>query len=338
MKLQEIVEMTGGTLKGDGGLEITGASGLGFAKSGDISYVGEAKFLPDLKASSASAVFIQKETETDKAQIIHPAPALAFAKVLAHLHPTEHPPAGVHPSATIADSASLGVDVTISANACVEDGVQIGDRCVVHANAVIGKNCVIGSGTVLYPNVTVYADTHIGSHVVIHAGSVIGADGFSYTPDEKGRHVKLQQIGRVVIRDHVEIGANTCIDRAAFGETVIGEGVKIDNLVQIGHNCVIGDHSVIVSQTGISGSCEVGRHTVIAGQTGISDHVKIADQVTLLARSGVFRDITEPGIYGFAPAMKGVDLMRFMPVLLRLPEMASQIKDLERKLESIEKA
>ena len=168
---------------------------------------------------------------------------------------------------------------------------------------------------------------------VIYTGGVKNL-GF-LAPDEKGRHVKLQQIGRVVIRDHAEIGANTCIDRAAFGETVVGEGVKIDNLVQIGHNCVLGDHSVIVSQTGISGSCEIGRHTIIAGQTGISDHVKIADQVTLLARSGVFRDITEPGIYGFAPAMKGVDLMRFMPVLLRLPEMASQIRDLERKLESI---
>ena len=338
MKLQEIIEIVGGTLKGDGNIEITGASGLGFAGPGDISYVGEAKFLPELKDSAAAAIFIQNETETDKAQIIHPAPALAFAKTLARLHPTEKPPAGVHPSATVADSASLGADVTIASNVCIESGAVIGDRCVLQANVVVGKNCVIGSDTVLYPNVTVYADTEIGSHVTVHAGAVIGADGFSYTPDEKGRHVKLQQIGRVVIGDHAEIGANTCIDRAAFGKTVIGQGVKIDNLVQIGHNCVIGDHTVIVSQTGISGSCTIGKHTIIAGQTGISDHVTITDQVTLLARSGVFRDITEPGMYGFAPAMKGVDLMRFMPVFLRLPEMASQIKALERKLESIEKA
>ncbi len=338
MKLQEIVDRVGGTLKGNGAIEITGASGLRFAGPEDISYVGEAKFLPQLKDSRAAAVFIQNETETDKAQIIHPAPSLAFAKILNHLHPTARPPAGIHPRAVVADGVQLGEDVTIGPKVCVEAGTTIGDRSVLHAGVVVGNDCVIGADTILYPNVTVYSETHIGSHVMIHAGSVIGADGFSYTPDEKGRHIKLQQIGRVVIRDHVEIGANTCIDRAAFGETVIGEGVKIDNLVQIGHNCVIGDHSVIVSQTGISGSCTLGRHNIIAGQTGISDHVTLTDQVTLMARSGVFRDISEPGIYGFAPAMKSLDLMRFMPVLLRLPEMASHIKELERKLEAIEKA
>ena len=183
MKLQEIIEIVGGTLKGDGNLEITGASGLGFAGPGDISYVGEAKFLPELKDSAAAAIFIQNETETDKAQIIHPTPALAFAKTLARLHPTEKPPAGVHPSATVADSASLGVDVTIASNVCIESGAVIGDRCVLQANVVVGKNClfaaqvgiggntVIGDDVILYGQAGISHNVSIGSKVVVHAKS-----------------------------------------------------------------------------------------------------------------------------------------------------------------------
>ncbi len=337
MKLIEIINIVGGTLEGDDAVEINGASGLEFAGPGDITFVSEPRFVPQVSESKASAVFVKDKIDSDKPQIIHPNPGLAFAKILNHLHPTVNPAHGIHPTVALGDKVKLGNDITLSAHVSIGQNTEIGDRTVVYPGVVIGDDCKIGSDTILYPNTVLYKETIIGNHVIIHGGAVIGADGFGYTTDEKGQQVKLQQIGKVIIEDHVEIGANTCIDRAAFGETVISEGVKIDNLVQIAHNCEIGNHSVIVSQTGISGSCRIGKHTVIAGQTGISDHVTIGDKVTLLARTGVFRDIPESGMYGWAPAMKGTELMRFMPTLLRLPDMANQVKEMELRLDKIEK-
>ncbi len=337
MKLQEIVDLVGGSVAGDEGMEIKGASGLEFAGSSDITFVSEAKHLPDLAKSNAAAVLIKEKANTDKAQILHPNPGLAFAQILNHFNPTETPAPGVHPNAHLADNVNLGTDVTLCANVSIGQGSTIGDRTVLYPGVVVGDRCKIGSDTIIYPNTVLYKETVVGNHVILHAGCVIGADGFSYTQDDKGRHVKIQQIGKVVIEDLVEIGANTCIDRAAFGETIIREGVKIDNLVQIGHNCDVGSHSVIVSQTGLSGSCRLGKHNIIAGQSGISDHVTLGDQVTLMARTGVFRDIPESGTYGWAPAMKMVELMRFMPTLLRLPQLASQVKEMERRLDRIEK-
>ncbi len=338
MKLNEIADLVGGAVDGDEGLEISGASGLEFAGSTDITFVSEPKFFPGLAKSGAGAVFVKEKIDSDKAQIIHPNPGLAFATILNHFNPTEKPSAGVHPSAALGNNVSLGADVTVSAHVSVGRDTVIGDRTVLFPGVVVGDRCQIGSDTTLYPNTVLYKDTVIGNHVILHAGSVIGSDGFSYTQDDKGQHVKLQQIGKVVIEDHVEIGANTCIDRAAFGETIIKEGVKIDNLVQIAHNCEIGKHSVIVSQTGIAGSCRIGKHVVIAGQTGIADHINIGDEVTLMAQSGVFRDIPESGTYGWAPAMKLIDLMRFMPNLLRLPQLATQVKEMERRLDKIDKS
>ncbi|QPJ60593.1 MAG: UDP-3-O-(3-hydroxymyristoyl)glucosamine N-acyltransferase [Candidatus Nitronauta litoralis] len=337
MKLKEIIDLVGGSIAGDEEFEIEGASGLEFAGSTDITFVSEAKHLPELSKSRAGAVFVKEQTDTGKIQIVHPNPGLAFAQILTHFNPTETPAPGVHPNANLDDKVTLGTDVTLCANVSVGKDSIIGDRTVLYPGVVLGERCQIGSDTIIYPNTVLYRETEIGNHVILHAGSVIGADGFSYTQDEKGRHVKIQQIGKVVIEDHVEIGANTCIDRAAFCETIIREGVKIDNLVQIGHNCEVGSHSVIVSQTGLSGSCRLGKHNIVAGQSGISDHVTLGDQVTLMARTGVFRDIPESGTYGWAPAMKIVELMRFMPTLLRLPQLASQVKEMERRLDAIEK-
>ncbi|MFQ5482061.1 MAG: UDP-3-O-(3-hydroxymyristoyl)glucosamine N-acyltransferase, partial [Nitrospinaceae bacterium] len=230
-----------------------------------------------------------------------------------------------------------GDGVAILAHVTVGRDVTLGARTVLHPGVVIGDGCTLGADTVLHPNVVLYRKTQLGSHVIVHAGAVIGADGFGYVLDEENHHGKIPQIGRVVIEDHVEIGANTCIDRATFGETVIRQGTKIDNLVQVAHNCTVGDHSILVSQSGLSGSCRLGRYNVLAGQVGLADHVTLADEVTLAARAGTFRDLPEAGVYGGAPAMPLQEYGRLIAVFLKLPDMAAQVRNLERRLQKIEK-
>lgn len=254
MNIKEIAERIGGTVQGDDALEITGITGLELAGPGQITFLADKKSEEKLKASNASAVIVAKEIETDKAQVIHPAPALAFAKLLAVFHPEPRPQPGVDVQASVAKGVQLGKDVFIGPFVTVGADVVLGDNVALHPGVVVQEGCRIGNGTTLFANVTVYRNTEIGNHCTLHAGTVIGTDGFGYTPDAQGRHIKINQVGRVVIKDHVEVGANTCIDRAAFGETVIGEGTKIDNLVQIAHNCDIGPHSIIVAQVGMAGT------------------------------------------------------------------------------------
>jgi len=337
MKLQEIAERLGGTVEGDGSLEITGINGMELAEQGQITFLADKKFKDQLKACNASAVIVQKPLETDKAQVVHPAPALAFAKLLAEFHPEPRPQPGIDDNASIAEGVQLGKDVTISPFVVLGKDVVIGDNTVLHPGVVVHEGCRIGNNATLFSNVTLYRNSVIGNHVVLHAGVVIGADGFGYTPDEKGWHVKINQVGRVVIEDHVEIGANTCIDRAAFGETIVREGTKIDNLVQIAHNCDIGPHSILVAQVGIAGTCKLGHHVVLAGQVGVGDHVTIGDQVVVAAQSGVSKDLVEPGFYGGYPAVPAMGWKRYTTVLLKLPELSRKIQELEKRLNAIEK-
>ncbi len=337
MKLKEIAERLGGTVEGDGSLEITGVNGMELAKQGQITFLAEKKFKDKLKTCNASAVIVQKALETDKAQVVHPAPALAFAKLLAEFHPEPRPQPGIDDQASIAEGVQLGKDVTIGPFVAIGKDVVIGDNTVLHPGVVIQEGCRIGNHSTLFSNVTLNRNTLIGNHVVLHAGVVIGADGFSYTPDEKGRHFKINQVGRVVIEDHVEVGANTCIDRASFGETVVREGTKIDNLVQIAHNCDIGPHSIIVSQVGMAGTCKLGHHVILAGQVGLADHVTIGDQVIVAAQSGVNKNILEPGFYGGFPAIPAMSWKRYTTTLPKLPELSRKIQQLEKRLNAIEK-
>jgi len=337
MKLQEIAERLGGTVEGDGSLEITGVNGMELAEQGQITYLAEKKFKDKLNASNASAVIVQKTLETDKALVIHPAPALAFAKLLAEFHPEARPQPGIDDKAAIAEGVHLGKDVSIGPFVAIGKDAVIGDNTVLHPGVVVHEGCRIGNDATLFANVTVYRNSIIGNHVILHAGVVIGADGFGYTPDEKGQHVKINQVGRVVIKDHVEVGANTCIDRATFGETVVGEGTKIDNLVQIAHNCDIGPYSIIVSQVGMAGTCKLGHHAILAGQVGLADHVTIGDQVIVAAQSGVNKDLLEPGFYGGSPAISAMTWKRYSTLLPKLPELSRKIQELEKRLNAIEK-
>ena len=336
MKIKEIADRLGGSVQGDEALEITGVHGLEGAEAGQITFMADKKFAEQLKISNASAVIVQKPMETDKTQVIHPAPALAFAKLVAEFHPDPRPAPGIDDRAAIAEDVQLGQDVFIGPFVTLGSGVVVGDRAVLHPGVVVQDGCHIGNNSVLFPNVTLYRNTIIGNHVILHAGVVIGADGFGYTPDEKGRHFKINQTGRAVIEDHVEVGANTCIDRAAFGETVVREGTKIDNLAQIAHNCDIGPHSIIVSQVGMAGTCKLGHHVILAGQVGLADHVTLGNQVVVAAQSGVNKNLPDPGFYGGSPAVSAMTWKRYVTTLPKIPEMSRKIQDLEKRLNAIE--
>ena len=337
MNLGDIAEKIGGKVIGDASIEITDVRSIEAAEKGHLTFLTGKKFLNKLKQSRASAVLVTSEQEVDMSQVITPGPMLAFARLLDQFHPQSRPKPGIHPSVILGENVVLGKRVTLSALVCVGDNVQIDDDTVVYPGAVIGSDCSLGKNTVIHSNVTLYNNSVLGNHVILHAGVVVGADGFGYTIDEQGRHVKVNQIGNVVIEDNVEVGANSCIDRAAMGTTLVKEGTKIDNLVQVAHNCTIGEHSILVAQAGIAGSCELGHHVILAGQVGVSDHVKVGDQVTVVGKSAVLRDLEGHSAYGGIPAVPLNIWKRSITVLPKLPDLVRKIRNLESRLSDIEK-
>ena len=337
MNLEQVAAMIGGTLSGDKTLEITGVGWIDNAEPGQVTYLAKKKYLQALNQSQASAVIVSGEVETDKAQIVVANPALAFARLLDELYTEESSSPGIHPQATIGENVTLGENVTISARVCIADNVTLGDHSVLHPGVVVGPGCQIGQHTTLHPNVTLYRKTILGDHVVLHAGVVVGADGFGYTPDERGRHHKIKQLGHVVIENHVEVGANACIDRAAMGVTRICEGVKIDNLVQVAHNCTIGAHSILVSQVGIAGSCKLGHHVIMAGQAGVADHLTIGDLAVISGKAGVINDVPQGAVLGGFPAVSITTWRKYSSLLPKLWSWVRKVKELESRLNEIEK-
>lgn len=336
MNLKKIVALVGGEIKGDGSLEITGVAGLEIAVEGEITFVAERKYLDLLQNSKASAVIVKAECETDKIQVIHPAPQLAFAKLLGHFYPEPVPVPGVDSQAVVGENVAFGKDVTIFPFVCIGKNVAVGDGSILYPGVFVGDGCRIGKNVTIHANAVLYRNTVIGDNVILHAGVALGADGFGYVSDEKGRHVKIPQVGRVVIEDNVEVGANSCIDRATQGDTIIKEGTKIDNLVQIAHNCEVGEHSILVSQAGMAGSCKLGHHVILAGQVGLADHVTLGDQVIMAAKSATSKDIESAGMYGGVPAVSAMTWKKYLTILPKLPELSSKIKKLEKRLEAIE--
>ena len=325
--------MSGGELVGDTGLKITGAASLVEATAGEISFFANRKYVGLLRKTRASAVFVPPNfaEPISAAQIRVANPAKAFEQVVLKLAPkpiTFAP--GVHPTVIVDPSAQLGERVSIQPHAVIEAGAKIGDDTIIGAGSYIGHEAVIGSACLIYPRVTIRERTRVGLRVIIHSGSVIGADGFGFEVVD-GRQKKLQQLGFVQIDDDVEIGANTTIDRARFGRTWIQEGVKIDNLVQIAHNVVIGKNSVIVAQTGISGSTRVGERVTMAGQVGIVGHVEIADGSVIAAQSGVSKSV--PGGVWFGYPAGPIDEVKQQIAWIRsLGKLFARVKELEKKL------
>jgi len=328
MKLSEIARLIGGSLIGDEDLEISGASGISQAVSGEITFLADKKYLKELRNSKASAVILKDDIpDISIARIIHPEPYYAFARVLELLYPKENPALGISPLAFVAEGVSIKEGVSIYPFAYISKGVSVGKNSVIYPGVYIGEEASIGDDCIIYPNVVIQEKTKIGDRVIVHPSAVIGSDGFGYT-FHSGRHYKIPQVGRVVIGDDVEIGAGTTIDRATTGETIIGRGTKIDNLVQIGHNVKIGEHSIIVAQVGIGGSTLIGDYVTLGGQVGVADHSKIEAGSMVAAQSGIMGELRK-GIYAGTPVIAHMDWLKSVSLFARLPEIFKRIKALE---------
>jgi len=332
--LQELASVCSGELLGDPALQISGAASLSEATPGEISFFANRKYIGLLRKTRASAIFVPPDFSEpiDAAQVRVSNPTKAFEQVVLKFapKPVTFPP-GIHPSAVVDASAQLGDRVSIQPLAVIEAGAKIGGDTIVGAGSYIGHETVIGSGCHIYPRVTIRERSRIGSRVIIHSGAVIGADGFGFEIVD-GRHQKIQQLGIVQIDDDVEIGANTTVDRARFGRTWIQQGVKIDNLVQVAHNVVIGKNSVIVAQTGISGSTRVGEGVMMGGQVGIVGHLEIADGSMIAAQSGITRNLPG-GVWFGSPAVPFPEAKQQIAWIHRLGKLFARVKEIERKLD-----
>ncbi len=337
--LNELATFVGGTLKnGDPTLEITGFASLNEAVPGDLSFFYDTRYNDRLLKTKASAVLVpadHAEPSPQAAYIVVAYPSKSF-ELIVETYGFQPAPfeAGVHPSAVIAESVKFdAAKVSVGPNAVIEAGVELADGAEIGAGCFVGRNARIGSGSKLFANSTVHAECILGSGVILHSSVVIGGDGFGYEFSQ-GRHRKVRQAGIVQIDNEVEIGAGTTVDRARFGRTWIGEGTKIDNLVQIGHNVVIGKHCIIVAGTAIAGSAIVGDYVVIAAQVGIAGHVTVGAQATLAARCGVTRDLPGGQTYLGFPAIPASDEKRRLASINRLPQLQARVKELEAQIKS----
>ena len=325
--------MSGGELIGDPKLKITGAASLAEATSGEISFFANRKYLGLLRKTRASAVFVPPDFAEPlaPAQVRVSNPTRAFEQVVLKFAPkpiTFVP--GIHPSAIVGSGVDVGKRVSIQPCAVIEDGSKIGDDTIIGAGSYVGHEAIVGSACLIYPLVTIRERSRIGSRVIIHSGAVIGADGFGFEMVD-GRQQKIQQSGVVQIDDDVEIGANTTIDRARFGRTWIQQGVKIDNLVQVAHNVVIGKYTVIAAQTGIAGSVRIGQRVLIGGQAGIIGHIEIGDNTAIGAQSGISKNISG-GAWWASPAVQLAEAKQQIACVRRLGKLFARVKEIERKL------
>jgi UDP-3-O-[3-hydroxymyristoyl] glucosamine N-acyltransferase len=331
--LEQLAKTSGGELVGDPWLQITGAASLAEATTGEVSFFANRKYIGLLRKTRASAVFVPAEfaEPIPAAQIRVSNPAKAFEQVVLKFAPKPIVFApGIHPTAVIDPSARLGQRVSIQPHSVIEAGAKIGDDTIIGAGCYIGHDTTIGSSCLIYPRVTIRERSRIGSRVIIHSGAVIGADGFGFEMVD-GRQQKIQQFGLVQIDDDVEIGANTTIDRARFGRTWIQEGAKIDNLVQVAHNVVIGKNTVIAAQTGIAGSVQIGQRVLVGGQVGIIGHIEIGDNTAIGAQSGISKNING-GAWWASPAVPLTEAKQQIAWVRRLGKLFARVKEIEKKL------
>jgi UDP-3-O-[3-hydroxymyristoyl] glucosamine N-acyltransferase len=334
--LAELALLTGGLLEnGNPDLSVSGAAAVSEATGTQVTFFGNARYLPALKQSQAAAAFVPLDfiDQIAPALIKVANPSLAFAQALEKFAPpTVAYAPGIHPTAVIGPDVTLGESVSIQPYAVIERGAAIGPGSVIGAHVFIGQESTLGSQCQIHPHVTIRERALIGSRVIIHSGSVVGSDGFGYE-FSNGRHVKIPQTGSVQIDDDVEIGACVTIDRARFGRTWIQEGVKIDNLVQIAHNVVIGRHSIIVSQTGISGSSRLGQYVTLAGQVGLVGHIEIGDRVIVGAKSGVSKNIPAGETWFGYPASPIRESKERLAYINRLEKLYARVRKIEQVLD-----
>jgi UDP-3-O-[3-hydroxymyristoyl] glucosamine N-acyltransferase len=338
MKLSDIVAEIGGALEGDGSVEISGVESLTEAHTGDITFLTNPHYASLAAATEASAILVYRDWDGDcPCPIVRTDnPNAVFDKIAALVSP---PPVnfgtGIHKTAVIAEDVTLGENVYIGPNCVIEPGAAIGSGSVLVAGCYIGHGVFIGENCLIYAQASIRERGIIGDRVIIHNGAVIGSDGFGYTPDENGAWQKVLQSGIVEIQDDAEIGANTTIDRARFGKTKIGKGVKLDNLVHVAHNVCIGDHTAIAALAGIAGSSTIGKHARIGGQTGITGHIQVGDGAVTAAQSGVTKSIPPQTFVSGYPAMKHSKATRNHAAIMRLPALKKRVKQLEMEIEEL---
>ena len=336
--LTELVARFGGELVGDGARTVRQVAPLDRALSDEIGFVSQSKYLSQLADTHAGAVILPEDARdaTDLPRILTPNPYLYFARVSTLLNLPPRPPVGIHPAATVAPDAEVAADACIAAGAVIGSGAVIGARTVIGANSVVGDQARVGTDCLLHANVTVYHRCEIGDRAILHSGCVIGADGFGFAPND-GRWEKIPQIGRVLIGADVEVGACTTIDRGALEDTLIEEGVKLDNLIQVAHNVVIGAHTAIAACTGIAGSTKIGRHCTIGGAAMIFGHIEIADGTRISTNTLITKSLPKAGTYTSALPFSEHDVWQKNAVHMRnLDKLVERIKQLEQRLTDLE--
>lgn len=335
--LRHLSEIVGGKIIGDPNLMITGVSGIREARPGDITFIANPRYLSELKATKASAIITSGEIRgSNIALLLVDEPYYAFARIMDHLYQKAPITKGISSNAFICEGVRLGEDISIYPFVYIGEGAEIGDNTIIYPGCYIGERTRIGEGSIIYPNVTIREGVSIGKSVIIHSGAVIGSDGFGYAA-HKGKHYKIPQVGTVVIEDDVEIGANVTVDRAAMGKTVIKRGTKIDNLVQVAHNVVIGEDCLLAAQAGIAGSAELGNHVTLAGQVGVVGHIKIGENVTVGAQSGISKGIKPNQTVSGSPAIPHKEWLKAQVIFPDLPAMRKRLRELEEKVDEIDK-
>jgi UDP-3-O-[3-hydroxymyristoyl] glucosamine N-acyltransferase len=326
----------GATLQGDGSLRISGIAPLDAAKEGDVTFVTNPRYVKLAAETHASAILCEKPIPGVRtAFLVCSNPYASLAKVISLFHPPMVPPPGIRKGAFVDPKASVDSLASVADGATVSAGAKIGARSVLYPGVFIGENTVVGEDCLLHPNVVVRENCSLGNRVILQPGVVVGSDGFGFAPDGQS-YRKIPQVGNVVIEDDVELGANTCVDRAVLGTTRIGKGTKLDNLIQVGHNVIIGNHTVMAALSGISGSTQVGSHVMMGGQVGIAGHLKIGDHVTLATRTGVMEDILEKGLYWGSPSADMATEMKNVAAYRQLPGLLKRVRYLERALEKLD--
>lgn len=326
---------------GDSSATIYSVGDITSAQKGQVTQLINSRYTHHIKNSSASACIIAENFAVDDvpegmALLICADPEISFIKAIELLHPDRVYSRRIAPQAVLEENVSLGNDVYIGPYAVISENASISDDCEILAGVYVGKNVKIGKNCRIYPFAVIYDNVEIGNNVIIHSGAIIGADGFGYK-FRNNQHIKVPQVGNVIIEDNVEIGANSCIDRGALGSTIIGAGSKIDNLVQVGHNNKVGKHVIMCGQVGVSGSCNIEDYAILAGSAGIADHVTIGQGAVIMARSGVAGDV-KPGTQMFgSPAKEKRTAYREQVAISKLPELLKTVKLLEEKIETLEK-
>lgn len=338
LKLKEIADLVNGELVGDTELEIHRVIGIEEAEEGEITFISNPRYQPLLASTRASAVIVSSGVETPgKNLILVNNPYWAFAKILEAFLPKSTPPLGVHEKAWLGTDVKLGEEISLFPFCSIGNRVSLGRRVVIYPGVNVGDDSVIGDDTVIHSNVTLYPGTEVGKRVIIHAGTVVGSDGFGFV-QEGGKNLKIPQVGTVVIEDDVEIGSNVSIDRGTMGSTVIKQGVKIDNLVQIAHNVKIGEHSVVISQVGISGSTQIGKNVMLGGQAGIVGHLKVGDRAKVAAKTGVSKSIPPDTVIAGHAGVPFNQWKRSVAAIRRLPDTMKKIHKLEKRLAELERS